>query len=110
MRGRFVYQADYQDTIDVSSNGTYSNYKWSDGRKFTNSGTWTYDSLNGQVHFDNFSFLTDTLHLADSTFIPRGQWRTSVEARGEEVWIVKSTETRKGYFLKIDSIDRKKTD
>jgi len=28
LTGRFVFQANNQDTIDVNSDGTYSNYKW----------------------------------------------------------------------------------
>src|SRR5687767_7225456 len=68
--GRYVFQIDNGDTLDVYSNGTYSYYKWWDGRKLQNSGTWTYKSSTGEVDFDNFSFLTDSIGIADSTFLP----------------------------------------
>jgi hypothetical protein len=61
LTGRYVYQANNQDTIDVNSDGTYSNYTWWDGKKLTNAGTWNYDSVRGRVIFKDFSFLLDSI-------------------------------------------------
>ena len=110
LTGRFVYQADNQDTIDVNSDGTYSNYTWSDGRKLENSGTWIYDSLNGRVDFQNFSFLTDTIDVTDSAFVPRGSWNTRIDIKGKEIRFIYGTDIYKGYFLRVDSVDRRKTE
>src|SRR5688572_19708404 len=69
--GRYVFQIDNGDTLDVYSDGTYSYYKWWSGRKLENSGTWKYNSTMGEVDFDNFSFLTDSIFLGDSTFLSK---------------------------------------
>jgi hypothetical protein len=110
LTGRYVYQANNQDTIDVNSNGTYTNYTWWHGRKLQNSGTWIYDSLNGRIDFDNFSFLLDTMNIGDSTFLPRGHWNTKIESEEREVRLIYTTDISKGYFLNIDSIDSIKID
>jgi hypothetical protein len=110
LTGRFVFQVNNQDTIDVNSDGTYSNYKWWNGRKLKNSGTWIYDSLDGRVNFQKFSFLTDTIDIGDSTFLPRGSWITKIAVKDNEIRFIYGTDIYKGYFLKVDSIDRKKID
>ena len=110
LTGRYVYQSNSQDTIDVNSDGTYTNYTWWDNRKLENSGTWFYDSLNGRVDFDNFSFLLDTMDIADSTFVPRGHWNARIEIKENEIRFIYATDIYKGYFLRVDSVDRKKID
>lgn len=106
--GRFVFQIANHDTLDVNSNGTYSYYKWWYGRKLENTGTWTYDSLSGRVDFQKFSFLTDTIGIADSTFVPSGHWTTKIETKDNEIHFIYASDVYKGYFLKVDSVDRKK--
>jgi hypothetical protein len=108
--GRYVFQIDNRDTLDVYSNGTYSYYKWWDGRKLKNSGTWTYNSSMGEVDFDNFSFLTDSISIADSTFLPSGRWSTKIKTENDEIRFVYASDVYKGYFLKVDSVDNKKID
>jgi hypothetical protein len=98
--GRYVFQVDNQDTIDVNSDGTYSNYTWWDGKKLKNSGTWTYDSLQGRVTFENFSFLLDSM--------ARGYWNTRIKTVNNEIRFIYATDIYKGYFLRVDSVDRKK--
>jgi hypothetical protein len=110
LTGRFVYQENNRDTIDVNSDGTYSNYTSLNGRKLQNSGTWIYDSLGGRVVFQDFSFLTDSIDIGDSTFVPRGNWDTRTEIENNEIRLIYASDTYKGYFLKIDSVDRKKID
>lgn len=105
--GRYVFQIDNRDTLDVYSNGTYSYYKWWYGRKLQNSGTWTYNSSLGEVDFDNFSFLTDSITYADSTFLPRGSWITRIKTEDDEIRFVYASDVYKGYFLRVDSIERK---
>jgi len=108
--GRYVFQIDNIDTLDVYSNGTYIYYKWWYGRKLQNSGTWTYNSNMGEVDFDNFSFLTDTISIADSTFLPRGRWTTRIKKKDDEIRFVYASDVYKGYFLRVDSVDNRKTD
>ena len=108
--GRYVFQTWGKDTLDVYSNGTYSYYKWWDGRKLKNSGTWTYNSNMGEVDFDNFSFLTDSISIADSTFLPRGRWITRIQTEDEEIRFVYASDVYKAYFLKVDSVDKRKID
>ena len=110
LTGRYVFQANNQDTIEVNSDGTYTNYTWWDGRKLENSGTWIHDSLKGRVDFDNFSFLLDTMKLNDSTFILRGHWNTRIQIKESEIRFIYATDIYKGYFLRIDSVDRRKID
>ena len=92
------------------SNGTYKYYKWWDGIKLQNTGTWTYNSSKGAVDFDNFSFLTDSISFADSTFLPRGRWTTRIKTEDDEIHFVYASDIYKGYFLKVDSVDNKKID
>lgn len=108
LTGRYVYQSNNQDTIDVNSDGTYTNYTWWYGRKLENSGTWIYDSLNRRVDFDNFSFLLDTMEIGDSTFLPRGHWNTRIRTEDSELRFIYSTDIYKGYFLQVDTVDRSK--
>ena len=108
--GRYVFQIWGKDTLDVYANGTYAYYKWWYGRKLQNSGTWTYNSNMGEVDFDNFSFLTDSISFADSTFLPRGRWITRVKTKDNEIRFIYASGIYKGYFLKVDSIDNKKID
>ena|SRR5688572_25679743 len=108
LTGRYVYQASDQLTIDVNSDGTYTNYTFWGERKLENSGTWIYDSLNGRVKFEGFSFLTDTVGIGDSTFVPHGIWDTRIENKENEIRFIYATDIYKGYFLKVDSVDRKK--
>jgi len=108
LTGRYVYQSNNQDTIDINSDGTYTNYTWWHGRKLENSGTWIYDSLNGRVDFDNFSFLLDTMEIGDSTFLPRGHWNTRIRAEDKELRFIYATDIYKGYFLQVDTVDRRK--
>jgi hypothetical protein len=108
--GRYVFQIDNKDTLDVYSDGTYAYYKWWYGRKLENSGTWTYNSSMGEVAFDNFSFLTDSISIADSTFLPRGRWITRIKTTDDEIRFIYSSDVYKGYFLKVDSVDNKKID
>lgn len=108
--GRYVFQIWDKDTLDVYPNGTYSYYKWWHGRKLQNAGTWTYNSTMGEVNFDNFSFLTDSISIADSTFLPRGLWITKIKTDDDELRFVYASDIYKGYFLKVDSVDNKKRD
>ena len=108
--GRYVFQIDDKDTLDVYANGTYSYYKWWYGRKLQNSGTWTYNSSMGEVDFENFSFLTDSITYADSTFLPRGSWITRIKTEDDEIRFVYASDVYKGYFLRVDSVDIKKID
>jgi hypothetical protein len=108
LTGRYVYQASGQLTIDVNSDGTYTNYTFWGKRKIENSGTWIYDSLNGRVKFEHFSFLTDTMDIGHSTFVPSGIWNTRIENKENEIRFIYATDIYKGYFLKVDSVDRKK--
>lgn len=108
LTGRYKYQAGGELTIDVNSDGTYTNHTLWEGRTLENSGTWIYDSLDGRVRFEGFSFLTDTTEIDDSTFVPRGTWDTRIEIKENEIRFIYATDTYKGYFLKVDSIDRKK--
>jgi hypothetical protein len=85
----------------VHSDGTYSYYKWSEGRRLRNSGTWKYEEDRGQVAFENFSFLTDSITVADSTFLPRGWWVARIETKGEEIRFVYASDIQHGYFLKV---------
>jgi hypothetical protein len=62
----------------------------------------------GEVDFDNFSFLTDSVSLADSTFLPRGSWITRIKTEDDEIRFVYASDVYKGYFLKVDSVDSKK--
>jgi|GEM_PF-4145308 len=106
--GRYVFQTWGKDTLDVYSDGTYSYYKWWNGRKLENSGTWTYKSNMGEVDFDNFSFLTDSISLGDSTFLPKGSWITRIKTSGDEIRFVYASDVYNAYFLKVDSVDKKK--
>lgn len=108
--GRYVFQTWDNDTLDVYADGTYSYYTWWDGRKLQNSGTWTYNSNRGSVDFDNFSFMTDSISIADSTFLPRGTWMTRIKTKGDEIRFVYASDVYKAYFLKVDSVDNKKID
>jgi hypothetical protein len=108
--GKYVFQVDHHDTIDVNSNGTYSYYKWWHGRKLENSGTWNYDSSNGRVDFKNFSFLTDTMNIGDSTFVPRGSWNTRIKTEDNELRFIYATDIYKGYFLRVDTVYRTKVE
>ena len=108
--GRYVFQTWANDTLDVYSNGTYSYYKWWDGRKLENSGTWTYNRNMGEVEFNNFSLLTDSITFADSTFLPGGHWITKIQTEDDEIRFVYASDVYKAYFLKVDSIDNKKID
>jgi hypothetical protein len=62
----------------------------------------------GAVDFDNFSFLTDSISIADSTFLPRGRWITRIKIKDDEIRFVYASDVYKGYFLKVDSVDNKK--
>ena len=106
--GRYVFQIDNRDTLDVYSDGTYSYYKWWSGRKLENSGTWNYNSTMGEVDFENFSFLTDSISLGDSTFLPKGSWITKIKTADNEIRFVYASDVYKGYFLKVDSVDTRK--
>lgn len=108
--GKYVFQIDNKDTLDVYSNGAYSYSKWRYGKKIKNSGTWIYNSNMGEVEFENFSFLTDTISISDSTFLPRGSWITRIETKDDEIRLVYASDVYKGYFLKVDSVDNKKID
>lgn len=108
--GRYVFQTWGKDTLDVYADGTYSYYKWWDGRKLENSGTWAYDSNMGEIDFDNFSFLTDSITIADSTFLPHGHWITRIKTEDDEIRFVYASDVYKAYFLKVDSVDHKKID
>lgn len=99
LTGRYVYQANNEDTIDVNSDGTYTNYTWWDGKKLINKGTWRHDSLRGRMIFEDFSFLLDSM--------PRGFWDTRIRTENNEVQFVYATDIYKGYFLRMDSVDRK---
>jgi hypothetical protein len=99
LTGRYVYQANNQDTIDVNSDGTYTNYTWWDGMKLINAGTWRHDSLRGRVIFEDFSFLLDSM--------PRGFWDTRIKTEKNEIRFIYATDIYKGYFLRMDSVDRK---
>lgn len=99
LTSRYVYQENNQDTIDVNSDGTYSNYTWTNGKKLKNSGTWAYDSLEGRVIFSNFSFLLDS--------IGHGLWRTRIKTEDDEIRLVYAREIYKAYFLRVDSLDRR---
>lgn len=107
LTGRFVFQANNQDTIDVNSDGTYSNYRWWQGKRLKNSGTWIYDSLNSRVNFKGFSFLTDIIDIADSTFVSQGNWNTRVESMNNEIRLIYASDISKGYFLRVDTVDRR---
>jgi len=108
--GRYVFQIDNGDTLDVYSDGTYSYYKWWYGRKLQNSGTWTHNSSMGEVNFENFSFLTDSISLGDSTFLPSGSWITRIKTEDDEIHFVYASDVYKGYFLRVDSVDQNKID
>lgn len=108
--GTYVFQIDNNDTLAVYADGTYSFYKWRHGRKLQNSGTWTYNSSMGEVHFNNFSFLTDFISIADSTFLPRGSWITRIKTEDDAIRFVYASDVYKGYFLKVDSVHKQKID
>ena len=110
LTGRYVFQINNQDTIDVNSDDTYVNYKWWGGKRLENSGTWIYDSINGAVVFQKFSFLTDTIEFRDSTFARIGNWVTRIELKDNEIHFIYATDISKGYFLQVDAVDRKKSD
>lgn len=99
LTGRYVYQANNLDTIDVLSDGTYANYTWWDGKKLTNTGTWKHDSLGGRMIFEDFSFLLDSMG--------RGFWNTRIKIENNEIRFIYATDIYKGYFLRTDSVDRK---
>jgi hypothetical protein len=103
--GRYVFQIWGRDTLDVYSDGMYSYYKWSEGRRLRNSGTWKYEEDRGQVAFENFSFLTDSVTVADSTFLPRGWWVSRIETKGEEIRFVYASDIQYGYFLRVGPLD-----
>lgn len=103
--GRYVFQIWGKDTLDVYSNGMYSYYRWWYGKRLQNSGTWTYDPNVGAVDFHNFSFLTDSISIADLTFLPYGHWITRVKIVDDEIRFVYASDIYKGYFLKVDSIN-----
>ena len=100
LTGRYVYQANLMDTIDVSSGETYTNYTWWEGKPLKNAGTWQYDSTNGRIRFHHFSFLLDSM--------PNGTWIPKIKTEGSEIRLIYATDIYKGYFLRIDSIDRAK--
>lgn len=103
--GRYVFQIAISDTLDVFSNGTYSYTKWWHGKKLQNSGTWTYNPSKRVVQFEDFSFLTDSVSMADSTFVPKGNWNTRVETEDDEIRFVYASDVYKSYFLKVASLD-----
>lgn len=103
--GRYVFQIDNGDTLDVYSNGTYSYYTWSYGKKLQNSGTWTHNSGMGEVDFQDFSFLTNSTNIGDSTFVPRGTWITRIETKENQIRFIYASDVYKGYFLKVDTVD-----
>jgi hypothetical protein len=96
--GKYVFQIWDQDTIEVNSDGTYLHYNTFNGKHIENSGTWTYDSITGYAEFDNYSGLTDQL--------PRGLWHTRVRSKENEIHFIYASDIYKGYYLKIDSVDR----
>jgi hypothetical protein len=106
--GRYVFQIDNNDTLNVYTDGTYSFYKTSSGRKLQNSGRWTYNSNVGEMNFNNFSFLTHSISIGDSTFFPRGSWITRVEKDDDEIRFIYASDVYNGYFLKIDLVNVKK--
>ena len=106
--GRYVFQTWTKDTLDVYADGTYSHYKWWNGRKLENSGNWTYNSTMGEVDFDNFSFLTDSITIVDSTFISHGRWIARIKTENDEIRFVYALDVYKAYFLKVDSLTTKR--
>jgi len=99
LTGRYVFQIDNQDTLDVNSDGTYVNYKWCGSRRLENSGTWIYDSINGAIVFQNFSFSTHTAQFRDSTFVPIGNWVTRINLTDNEIHFIYATDISKRYFF-----------
>ena len=100
LTGRYVFQANLNDTIDVFSDGSYHNYTWFKGKLNQNSGTWIYDSIHGRVRFHNFSFLTDDFG--------HGTWDTKIKLKGTDPTFIYATDISGGYFLRVDSIDHSK--
>lgn len=96
LTGRYVYQPDKGDTLDVHADGTYVNYTWLKGKKLMNTGGWRYDSINGRIRFENFSFLGDK--------ISRGFWATQVVEKENGIQLLHTPSDLSGYFLRIDSI------
>ena len=104
LAGRYVFQIDKEDTLDIYANGTYSYYRWWNGRKLQNSGAWVYNPGMGEVSFKNFSFLTDSLSLGDSTFLSKGNWITRIRRENEEIRFVYASDVYNGYFLKVGAV------
>jgi hypothetical protein len=102
LTGRYVYQPDKGDTLDVHASGTYDNYTWLEGKKLTNTGAWRYDSIKGRIVFENFSFLGDK--------VSRGFWDTKVVEKENGIQLLHTPSDLSGYFLRIDSIRIKKRD
>jgi hypothetical protein len=102
--GRYLFKAGGQDTLDVYPDGTYLYYRWWNGKKLKNAGTWTHNVGMGMVDFKNFSFLTDSMRIADSTFLPRGTWSTRIRTSNNDIRFVYASDVDRAYFLRVDSV------
>jgi hypothetical protein len=92
LTGRYIFRA-YKDTVDVNSDGTFTRY--SDNKQLP--GTWTYDSITGNLKLKNFWY-------------PTGDWHTKVRQRNNEIHFIYATDISDGYYLRIDSVDRGEQD
>jgi hypothetical protein len=94
--GRYIFTPWDSDTIDINSDGTYRHYMVTNRKRIVNSGTWTLNSLETEVHFKDFSFNSDS--------ISSGNWFSRLRLQGEEIRLMYADEVP-AYYYKISEFD-----
>jgi hypothetical protein len=91
LTGRYIIQTHKLDTVDINSDGTFIRYY--EKEKLT--GKWTYDSITGYLKLEDFWY-------------SNGDWHTKVRQKENEIHLIYATDISGGYYLRIDSTDRKR--
>ena len=97
--GRYVWNDDRIDTLEVRADGTYEYWTFLPGRKLTNSGTWKWDSLTNMVEFEreNFPFL--------KSHVSEGSWFSQLRSNGDEIHLMNGID-KNMYLRKIDALEK----
>lgn len=88
--GRYIIQTHKLDTVDINSDGTFIRYY--ENEKLP--GKWTYDSITGYLKLEDFWY-------------SNGDWHTRVRQKESEIHFIYATDISGGYYLRVDSTDRK---
>lgn len=85
--GRYIWNDQRTDTLEVRADGTYEYWTFLPGRKFANSGNWKFNSLLNEVEFEreNFPFIKN--HKAE------GSWISKIQIKNNETRLLYASET-----------------